>query len=146
MIQINAAEGCVVNVTDKPINNVLVMGDMVQTKTVTVLPSGEVRTTVETEQKAKGEDVPSPLRTEDAMRLWAIAKEHGWVDEGLQPLISMNRAAILASVMADALGLSPRWKAFEELWGVKDLATKLSMAQNCRYYVDALKEYSKYLK
>ena len=49
MIQINAAEGCVVNVTDKPINNVLVMGDMVQTKAVTVLPSGEVRTTVETE-------------------------------------------------------------------------------------------------
>ena len=146
MIQINAAEGCVVNVTDKPINNVLVMGDMVQTKTVTVLPSGEVRTTVETEQKAKGEDVPSPLRTEDAMRLWAIAKEHGWVDDNLQPLISMNRAAILASVMADVLGLSPRWKAFEELWGVKDLPNCLCKAQNCRYYVDALKEYAEYLK
>ncbi len=135
-----------VNVTDKPINNVLVMGDMVQTKAVTVLPSGEVRTTVETEQKAKGEDVPSPLRTEDAMRLWAIAKEHGWVDDNLQPLISMNRAAILASVMADVLGLSPRWRCFEELWGNHDWANKLSAAQNCKYYPDTLKEYAEYLK
>ena len=139
MIQINAAEGAVVNVTDKPINNVVVMGDMVQTKTVTVLPSGEVRTTVETEQKAKGEDVPSPLRSEDAMRLWAIAKEHGWVDDNLQPLISMNKAAILASVMADVLGLSPRWKAFEELWGVKDLPNCLCKAQLSKYYADELK-------
>ena len=76
----------------------------------------------------------------------AIAKEHGWVDDNLQPLISMNRAAILASVMADVLGLSPRWKAFEELWGNHDWANKLSAAQNCKYYPDTLKEYAEYLK
>ncbi|MBO4663771.1 MAG: hypothetical protein J5663_05095 [Bacteroidaceae bacterium] len=147
MIQINAAEGAVVNVTDKPINNVVVMGDMVQTKTVTVLPSGEVRTEVETEPKApSSEDVPSPLRTEEAMHLWQVAREHGWVDDNLQPLVSQNKAAILASVMADVLRLSPRWRYFEELWGNHDWANKLSAAQNCKYYPDTLKEYAEYLK
>ncbi len=90
--------------------------------------------------KVHGEaDVCPPLRSEDAMRLWAIAKEHGWVDDDLQPRVSMNKAAILASVMADVLGLSPRWKAFEELWGVKDLPNCLCKAQLSKYYADELK-------
>ena len=146
MIQINAAEGAVVNVTDKPINNVLVMGDMVQTKTVTVLPSGEVKATATSEPGTPHKDVPSPLRTEDAMHLWQVARAHGWVDDDLQPLVSQNKAAILASVIADVLRLSPRWRYFEELWGNHDWANKLSAAQNCKYYPDTLKEYAEYLK
>ena len=89
---------------------------------------------------------PDVLRSPDAMRLWAVAKAQGWVDEDLQPLVSMNKAAILASVMADALGLSPRWKAFEELWGKYDWANKLTAAMNCKYYPDTLKEYAERLK
>ena len=74
------------------------------------------------------------------MHLWQVAREHGWVDDDLQPRVSMNKAAILASVMADVLGLSPRWRCFEELWGVTDLPNSLCKAQNSKYYVDTLKE------
>lgn len=89
----------------------------------------------------KSGSIPNPLNTPQAQKLWDIAKAEGWVDENLQPLISQPKAAILASVMADILRLSPRWQAFEELWGINDLATKLSISQNCNYYSSLLKTF-----
>lgn len=79
------------------------------------------------------------LDTTEAKELWDKAAAQGWVDENRKPKISHNKAAILASVIADILRLSPRWEAFETLWGISDLANKLSRSQNCKYYSDTLK-------
>lgn len=97
-------------------------------------------------EEEAAEDVPprelacGRLMSEQAMALWEIAKENGWVDDNLQPRISMPKAAILASVLADALSLSPRWTPFEQLWQTKDLPTNLCKAQNCSYYSPLMKQ------
>ena len=84
--------------------------------------------------------IAAALDTPKAAELWRRAMEHGWTDEDRQLLISKNKGAILASVMSDILELSPRWSAFESLWGIKDMPTKLCQAQECNYYADFLKE------
>ena len=84
--------------------------------------------------------LPAELNTMEVRELWECAKRQRWVDEGLQPLLSQKKSAILASVMADALGLNPRWAAFEKWWKIDDLSTKLSQAQNCGYYSKTMKE------
>lgn len=91
------------------------------------------------EQVKAGPDV---LRTPEAMVLWQTAQENGWVDDRLQPTMSQGKAAILASVIADRLELSPCWPPFERLWGIRDLAVKFSKSHECKYYADAFKEYS----
>lgn len=83
--------------------------------------------------------VPGVFDTPVAQELWDKAKAYGWVDDNRKPIISQNKAAILASVIADVLNLSPRWEAFETLWGISDLANRLSRSQNCNYYSDTLK-------
>lgn len=81
---------------------------------------------------------PSVLLTPKALELWAKAREQRWVGDDLQLLCSQRKAAILASVMADALDLKPRWAPFEQLWGIRDLANKLSLAQLTNYYAEVL--------
>ncbi len=75
------------------------------------------------------------------MTLWEIAVKKGWVDSDFKPKLSENRAAILADVMADCLRLSPRWKPFEELWGIQNLCNKHSKSLNQKYYTDLQQEY-----
>lgn len=79
------------------------------------------------------------LSTPEAETLWAKAIKRGWVDENKQPLISNQKAAILASVMADELKLSPRWEAFEKLWNIKNMPNCLCKAQDCSYYAPFMK-------
>lgn len=97
------------------------------------------------EKRHGGNVAPNALNTEHAKALLAICRENGWVDERDMPLISQPKAAILASVLSDALGLSPRWQPFEELWGIPELANKLSKAQMCKYYSESLGKYEKAL-
>ena len=91
------------------------------------------------DNEGEGESIlPASLATEEAMEMWAKLRKRDLIDEDYQPTMSQKRAAILASVMSDILQLSPRWAAFEQLWGIKDLANKLSQAQNCGYYADTM--------
>jgi len=47
--------------------------------------------------------------------------------------------------MADMLQMQPRWAAFEQLWGIDELANQLSRAQNCEYYGTTMKDMEKAL-
>jgi len=69
-----------------------------------------------------------PLRTPQAMALWAKVRAHGWVDDSLQPTISQTKAAVLAMVMDEYLNLTPRWQPFEQLWHLDRLANRLCNA------------------
>jgi hypothetical protein len=73
------------------------------------------------------------------MQLWHKAQQMQWIDSNLQPLISNQKAAILASVMADELKLSPRWEPFEKLWNIKNMPNCLCKAQDCSYYAPFMK-------
>lgn len=89
--------------------------------------------------------LPDVLSTPEAMRLWRIAQEHGWVNERLQPTLDMTKATILASVMADELCLKPRWKPFEMWWKISNMSTRLTRAQYYHSYPETISEYVKYL-
>lgn len=64
---------------------------------------------------------PGPLRTPAAQELLRKAQAAGLLDERLQPVGNKAKAAIIADEMGVRLGLEPRWKPFEELWGVRNL-------------------------
>lgn len=88
----------------------------------------------------------SPLESPEALRLWEIAEDRGWVDANRKPRLSENKAAVLADVMADCLNLSPRWKPFEDLWEIEDLCNKRSKALNQKYFADLQREFKDALK
>lgn len=56
------------------------------------------------------------LRSEEAERLWAAAREAGWVDADCQPLLSRTLSAVLADHMASLLKIRNKWKTFEAFW------------------------------
>lgn len=60
--------------------------------------------------------LPDVLATEEAMEIWEIAQEEGWVDAKLQPVgLSRTDAALLAARIAKVLGIEG-WVPFEQLW------------------------------
>jgi len=82
------------------------------------------------EDKEVNESItPDELNTEQAQALWKLAQEHGWVDEQWQPKgLSLTEASILADVFGETIHLKPRWKSFEQLWGVKNLKSRHQLA------------------
>lgn len=105
-----------------------------------VLNFGNTKKEPNDERPQSEESNPAELDSPKALELWRCATEHGWTDTDRRLRISQNKGAILASVMSDILKLSPRWSAFETIWGIKDMPTKLCQAQECNYYSTFLKE------
>lgn len=85
------------------------------------------------------------LHSNEAKQLWEKCKDMQWIDDNLQPKVSEPKAAVIASVMSDILNLSPRWEAFENLWGIKEMPNKLCKAQNAKYYPEFFKTVEKKL-
>lgn len=74
-----------------------------------------------------------PLFTPEAMILWGKLKEAGYVDENFQPLVTKNKASIIAKKLGEKLGLSPLWKPFEKLWNKSELSKAWTTATSCKY-------------
>ena len=70
--------------------------------------------------------MPACLLTPEAERLWEKAREAGFiVPDGytLAEGVSANQAAYLADHIANILGITrEKWKIFQHLWGVKNMA------------------------
>ena len=67
----------------------------------------------------------SELLTEKAEVLWERLREAGFiVSEGyaLAKGVSANQATYIADCMAEFLGIRNKWKVFEQLWGIKNMA------------------------
>ena len=64
------------------------------------------------------------LASEKAMRYWKRLQQKGFVDEGCQLKTETTRkqAMYIAEVFAEKLGISSKWKTFERLWGISNLA------------------------
>ena len=81
--------------------------------------------------------LPDVLATPEAMRLWRKTQKAGYVDEHFQPICSRPEAAILAFEMAKRLGIKDKWKAFETLWGrrnmYRDYHTAINQKKSLEY-------------
>lgn len=81
----------------------------------------DMKRMVEKEQIREAGDI---LASEVAMKYWRRLMEQGFVDHDrkLKPGTSRQQAMYIAEPFADILGLKNKWKRFEELWGIKNLA------------------------
>lgn len=89
---------------------------------------------------------PAVLFTPEAMRMWQALQQAEMIDEDYQPMLSMRKASVIASVMGGRLGMSPLWEPFEMLWDAKNLGNSYSQAQIGKYYGDLMKEICNVLK
>ncbi len=64
------------------------------------------------------------LASAQAKEYWKRLRRHGFVDEDCQlmPGITRKQAMYIADVMSDKLGLRSKWKPFQTLWGISNLA------------------------
>ena len=64
------------------------------------------------------------LASEEAMRYWKRLLQEGFVDERCQLKQDTTRkqAMYIAEVFAERLGIGSKWKTFERLWGISNLA------------------------
>ena len=58
------------------------------------------------------------------MRYWKRLQQKGFVDERcqLKPETTRKQAMYIAEVFAERLGIGSKWKTFERLWGISNLA------------------------
>ena len=68
--------------------------------------------------------LPEALSTAEAMKYWKRLEELGFVDSDrkLLPDTSRKQAMYIADVFSDKLKLKAKWKPFERLWGIGNLA------------------------
>ena len=70
------------------------------------------------------EKLSGVLASEEAMRYWKRLQEAGFVDKRCQLKQDTTRkqAMYIAEVFAERLGIKSKWKTFERLWGISNLA------------------------
>lgn len=72
-----------------------------------------------------GQEIEACLCTEEAGAVWQRLRTAGFiVPDGyaLAHGVSNNQAAYIADRMAERLGITPKWKPFQTLWGIKNMA------------------------
>lgn len=64
------------------------------------------------------------LSSEEAKKYWSLLQKAVFVDANCQLMSETTRqqAMYIAEVFAEKLGIKSKWKPFENLWGIKNLA------------------------
>lgn len=64
------------------------------------------------------------LETDEAVKYWQRLQKAGFVDEHYQlaPTTTRKQAMYIAELFAEKLGIKSKWKTFEQLWGISNLA------------------------
>lgn len=78
----------------------------------------------ETGEAATAEAMPDILATEKAAPYWKRLQERGFVDAQCKrmPTTTRQQAMYIAEAFAKKLNLTAKWKSFESLWGISNLA------------------------
>ena len=78
------------------------------------------------EQHACGgrNELPECLSTEEAMKYWKRLQKAGFVDVNCQllPETTRKQAMYIAELFAEQLNIRSKWKTFEQLWRISNLA------------------------
>lgn len=69
-------------------------------------------------------ELPECLSTEEAMKYWKRLQKSGFVNAGFQllPNTTRKQAMYIAELFAENLGIRSKWKTFEQLWDISNLA------------------------
>jgi hypothetical protein len=64
------------------------------------------------------------LETDEAKKYWLRLEEAGFTDANcaLMPETTRKQAMYIAELFAEKLGIKSKWKTFEQLWGISNLA------------------------
>jgi len=64
------------------------------------------------------------LETDEAKKYWLRLEEAGFVDakHALMPETTRKQAMYIAELFAEKIGIKSKWKTFEQLWGISNLA------------------------
>lgn len=112
---------------------IVMEGDKVRYREVAGVAAVEEQTVVaEVETTATAGALPECLATERALGYWQQLREAGFVDGSGQLLKTTTRqqACLIAEEFARSLGVEHvKWKLFQELWGVSNLAQDRSFAR-----------------
>ena len=75
-------------------------------------------------ESADGVLLPDVLATGLAMKYWSRLQQAGFVDEHYQlsPATTRKQAMYIADVFSDKLQMRSKWKPFQELWHINNLA------------------------
>lgn len=78
----------------------------------------------ETRDAQAARTMPKELATEAAAVYWKRLQKEGFVDAQGQrmPETTRQQAMYIAEAFADKLRITAKWKLFEQLWGIKNLA------------------------
>ena len=73
---------------------------------------------------AENGTVDEKLTSEEAKVYWQRLQEAGFVDANYQllPETTRKQAMYIAEIFAEKLGINSKWKTFERLWGISNLA------------------------
>ncbi len=84
-------------------------------------PIRQIENLVEPAKSAVTENV---LLSEKAAVYWQKLEQKGFVDKKhmLIPSTTRQQAMYIADIFTDTIGMKARWKPFEQLWGIKNLA------------------------
>ena len=108
-------------------NTVYVQGNYVDVHDNEVVNLNIDKATVKVQEENVNEGsqpLPEALSTAEAMKYWKRLQELGFVDSDrkLLPDTSRKQAMYIADVFSDKLKLKAKWKPFERLWGIGNLA------------------------
>lgn len=69
-------------------------------------------------------NLPAKLTSDDAIRYWERLQKKGFVDADwhLLPTTTRKQAMYIAEAFAEKFKMKTKWKPFEELWGINNLA------------------------
>lgn len=79
----------------------------------------------ELESAEEAGEVPEELQTAEAEEIWSSLREAGFIAKngyGLAKGVSANLATYIADRMAESLNITHKWKVFQGLWGIKNMA------------------------
>ena len=79
---------------------------------------------IENMHSIESDCLPEALNSEDAMHYWVKLEQNGFVNNKCRLLAETTRkeAMYIADLFSDKLGLKTKWKPFEILWGLNNLA------------------------
>lgn len=70
-------------------------------------------------------EIPAELMTEEAQPLWEKLRDAGFIvadGYALAKSVSNNQAAYIADCMSEKLKIKYKWKVFEQLWNIENMA------------------------
>lgn len=76
--------------------------------------------------------LPDVLATDEAMKYWRRLQQAGFVDNHclLLPETTRQQAMYIAEAFAEKLGVNAKWKTFQDLWHIKNLAQEKNKMQD----------------